>query len=322
MTLSVIIPCYNAEKTLENTVSSLFLQQNVNFDWEILAVDDGSNDNTPRLLEELKNTAEEKGLLFRYLLFENGGVGENRNRGLQYAEGEYLLFLDADDLLLPTALSEAMTAVREKDLSLLLFDSHYLYCDGREEPLEAISLPEGHLSPEEYAISLPAPWNKIIKKSLFEQNGLRFEKNMLYEDLALIPALARGLKKSDIYYLKKSLHRYYQSENSIMRSPWSEKKMDLLRALKALKKNMNGCFLAETEYLFYLHLYRGFAWTCWEAGKTDAIVKAGALMRETFPHWQKNPLVRKNATRKERLTAHLFYGEHFSILRLWKGNNV
>lgn len=322
MKLSVIIPCYNAEKTLENTVSTLFSRQNLDFDWEILVVDDGSTDATPLLLEKLKQEADSKGIVFRYLLFENGGVGENRNRGLQNAAGEYILFLDADDLLLPEALSETMEKVLEKDLSLLLFDSHYLYRDGREEPLEAGPFPEGALSPEEYALSLPAPWNKIIRKSLFDKEDLRFEKNMLYEDLALIPALAKNLEKKDIYYLKKSLHRYYQSENSIMRSPWSEKKLDLLKALPALEKNFKGNFPLETEYLFFLHLYRNFVWTCWEAGKQDAIRQANTLMREKFPRWQKNPLIQKYTSKKERLVASLFYRECFLLIRLWKGNNV
>ena len=123
MDLSVIVPVYNGEKTLKSTFLSLMAQENCDFSWEIVAVDDGSADESLRVLASFEETAAEKGILLRILSFENKGVGVNRNRGLAAAKGDVILFLDADDLLLPEALSRLMKKKKEKDAAILLFEA-------------------------------------------------------------------------------------------------------------------------------------------------------------------------------------------------------
>ncbi len=106
MKISVIIPVYNAEKTLEACVRSVTEQGER--ETEILLIDDGSTDGTIRLAEELR----EKNPTIHVLRQEHGGVSRARNRGLSEASGEGILFLDADDLLVKgalAALSEGMT---------------------------------------------------------------------------------------------------------------------------------------------------------------------------------------------------------------------
>ena len=89
-TVSIIIPTYNSEKTIKETLMSV--QQQSFTDWELIIIDDGSTDNT---VEVIKNITEPRIKLFVY---ENGGVSTARNRGIARATGEYLSFLDADDL--------------------------------------------------------------------------------------------------------------------------------------------------------------------------------------------------------------------------------
>lgn len=319
MELSVIVPVYNGEKTLRETLDSLFSQQ-PSIPWEIVAVDDGSADGSLSILKEYEKKSEGMGLRFRVFSFENGGVGRCRNRGLDLAEGKYLLYLDADDRLHEGALAFLMERVRETGARILLFDSQFLFADGRREPFPMAEHAGGAMAVEDYLLSQPCPWNKVMERSLFAKSGLRFPEGILYEDLAMIPALG-SFAEGKIWYEKKCLHDYYQSDFSIMRSPWSERRMDMLPALEALSKNVMG-HREEVGYLFFLHLYRSFVWQAWEVKNREAIRKASAFMRSHFPAWRKNPLIRQKSTWKERFVALLFEYKLFFVLSLWKGGRI
>ena len=96
--VSVVMPCYQNAETLTASVRSL--QAQTVSDWELIAVDDGSRDRT---LEVLRSLAQEDARI-RVMHQENGGVSAARNAGMDAARGEWVFFLDADDLLIPDAL--------------------------------------------------------------------------------------------------------------------------------------------------------------------------------------------------------------------------
>ena len=317
MDLSVIVPVYNAEKTLSDTLQSL-LRQDCDFAWEIIAVDDGSTDESVALLVSFQEKAAAAQIPFHIFAQDNGGPGAARNKGLSVASGESVLYLDADDLLEPYALREAMQKKKDAGARMLLFDSVILSPDGTREPFFSSAAPGGYLSCREAYLAHPCPWNRIVDRSLWQESGLLFEEGILYEDLAVIPALASFCREGDIYYLKKPLHRYYQTPQSIMRSDYSEKKRDIFAALSALRRNTRGMD-TETEYVTWLHLLRNFSWVFWNAGDKEALCRLARFMQDHFPHWQKNPLIRARHTRAERYGAWLFYREHTAIIRLWKG---
>jgi glycosyltransferase involved in cell wall biosynthesis len=89
--ISIIIPCYNAEKFIVETISSVLNQTYPNL--EIIIIDDGSTDSSKSKIETLKNNR------VQYIHQNNQGVSSARNNGLKIAKGSYILFLDADDLL-------------------------------------------------------------------------------------------------------------------------------------------------------------------------------------------------------------------------------
>lgn len=317
MELSVIVPVYNAEKTLCATLDSLLAQAPLSYSWEIIAVDDGSTDASLTILQEYQEKASKYGIVFHVFSYPNGGVGSCRNRGLEKANGNSILYLDADDHLHKGALQYAMDKKCLHDAAIFVFDSEILYQDGTTAPFPMSSSPTGKMSVEDYMLSHPCPWNKIIDKKIFTENNLSFEEGILYEDLALIPALG-NFTKGKIYYDKTVLHSYFQSGGSIMRSNWSEKRLDVFRALDALRKN-TAQNQTQTEYLCWHHLYRNFVWLCFDANKIKEMRLAGAYMRKNYPSWQKNPLILKHTTKKERLAALLFHKNLIGLVRLWKG---
>lgn len=88
--ISVIIPLYNKEKTILSTLNSIRNQTLRN--WECIVVDDGSSDNSCKIIEELHDER------IRLIKKENGGPSSARNFGLQYAKGEWIIYMDADDV--------------------------------------------------------------------------------------------------------------------------------------------------------------------------------------------------------------------------------
>lgn len=109
MFLSVVIPCYNVKPYFERTVRCLDAQ--TFRDFEVILVDDGSTDGTLSLLERVARDREN----YRVFSFENAGLSEARNRGLKYAVGEYVYFLDADDYFLPVMFQRMVELVVEND---------------------------------------------------------------------------------------------------------------------------------------------------------------------------------------------------------------
>lgn len=103
--ISVVIPAYNSERTIGDTVQSVLAQTFTDF--EIIVINDGSQDGT---LECLGAIADSRLNVFSY---ENSGVAISRNRGIEKAKGEYVAFLDADDLWVPEKLTEQYQALQE-----------------------------------------------------------------------------------------------------------------------------------------------------------------------------------------------------------------
>lgn len=108
--ISVIIPCYNAEKYLERTFRCLDAQTYRNF--EVICINDGSTDSTQQLLERL--CAERKQCAV--YSYENGGLSVARNRGIPLAKGDYIHFLDADDWFYPTMYERMVNMITKHDM--------------------------------------------------------------------------------------------------------------------------------------------------------------------------------------------------------------
>jgi glycosyltransferase involved in cell wall biosynthesis len=104
-TISVIIPAYNAERTILQTIASV--QQQTFSDFELIVINDGSKDQT---IELLNNVVDERLKIFSY---ENGGLPVARNRGISHATGEFMAFLDADDLWTADKLESQLTALQQ-----------------------------------------------------------------------------------------------------------------------------------------------------------------------------------------------------------------
>jgi glycosyltransferase involved in cell wall biosynthesis len=118
--ISVIIPAYNYAKTLPRAIESVMAQLH-EIAAELIVIDDGSIDSTPEIIEKLLVAHEGR---FRAIRKENGGLASVRNRGIDEAKGEYLIFLDADDEMAPGALSAFKQHLDENPESRMVIGGH------------------------------------------------------------------------------------------------------------------------------------------------------------------------------------------------------
>lgn len=124
-TISVIVPTYNAERTILETIKSV--QQQTFPDFELIVIDDGSKDRTLEILQTIK---DERLKIFSY---ENGGNALARNRGISHATGEFISFIDADDLWTPNKLELQLIALQQNQEAGVAYSWTSYFIDGQEE---------------------------------------------------------------------------------------------------------------------------------------------------------------------------------------------
>ncbi|KYC40467.1 glycosyl transferase family A [Scytonema hofmannii PCC 7110] len=170
-TISVIIPAYNAEHTIRETIASV---QNQTFsDFEIIVIDDQSRDRT---LEVLHAIQDERLKVFSY---ENGGASVARNRGIDHATGEFIAFLDADDLWTPNKLERQIEALQKNPEAGVAYSwTYYFFKDEKSSYIEKSNCFEGNV----YANLLVTNFlhngsNPLVRRKAIDSVGL-FDPNI------------------------------------------------------------------------------------------------------------------------------------------------
>ena len=215
--VSIIIPVYNVKQYLSEALDSVINQTYKNL--EIIVVDDGSNDGSEIICEEYAKKDERIKLIHR----ENGGLSAARNTGLDNVTGEYVAFLDSDDIFLPEAIETALKSLISYDVDCVSF--RYILCKIKNN-INFDKLPKGQIIPNiskgkysrREALKAIANqnldvmiWTKLTKQNIWD--NIRFPENHVYEDLYLIPQIFNRIK--NIYVEDNILVLYRKREESI-----------------------------------------------------------------------------------------------------------
>ncbi len=178
--ISVVIPAYNRAATIARAVLSVLSQDYSPL--ELIVVDDGSTDETPRLLTAL---AGEDGRL-TILRQENRGVSAARNRGVMHSSGELVAFLDSDDEWLPGKLAaQAAFMAAHPDLKLAQTQEIWFRQGRRVNPGRKHLKKSGDIFLDSLKLCLISPSAVIIRRSLFDEVGLFDEELLAAEDYDL-----------------------------------------------------------------------------------------------------------------------------------------
>lgn len=193
---SIIIPVYNAAATLAGAVGSVAAQKQP-ADWECLLIDDGSTDQSPALCDSLAAQYP----WVRAIHTPNGGPSAARNRGIEAANGEWLLFLDSDDQWAPDALENLRRWLeRYPDSRWFVCDYRNLTPDGTlKDPVRGWQRPET-ITGESFAeraekfkkIGTMAVWQYCLRRSLVTESGIRFTPGIHWAEDKLFSLLLLG----------------------------------------------------------------------------------------------------------------------------------
>lgn len=227
--ISIIVPIYNVEKYLAECVDSILKQSYPDF--ELILVDDGSTDSSGSMCEEYSK----KDSRIRVLHKENGGLSDARNYGLDSMEGEYVIFIDSDDVVAEDYVKTLNDMIEKNNADLSSVGSSQFY-DGDELPVPTTE--EAHvidkkealkslLIKQHFGVSACA---KMYKKELFDD--IRFPKGYLYEDLYTTPYVVQKCAK--IVYSDGYQYYYRIRRTSISHRPLTEKDFTVLEGQKKL----------------------------------------------------------------------------------------
>lgn len=211
--VSIILPVYNVAPYLRQSLDSIIAQTLA--DIEIICVDDGSTDDSGKILDEYK----EKDNRITVIHKRNAGTGAARNDGLKIATGECIGFVDPDDWILPNMYERLYNILQDKELDIVMFtpdvfndqtQKHegFLYFQDSNFPkiLDDKIFNKDDISPFSYPMCV---WNKLYRKKLFDDNNIDFAEGLDFEDHKVIFKSLFTAKR--IYFIREKLYVYRHS---------------------------------------------------------------------------------------------------------------
>ena len=221
---SIIMPVYNVEKYIDQSVNSILSQNYTNY--ELILVNDGSRDSSAKICDEFSNNNEKIVVIHK----ENGGLSDARNKGLLQAKGKYIIFIDSDDFWDNNdALKEINAIIDEKNPDVVTwrykkyFEDTKQYTDSVGYDYVASSFDaKTFIDSQNYNVSACC---KAVKRELIAKNELLFAYNELSEDIewsAEILALTENISASNL-----SFYVYRQRAGSISHSISKKNIVDL-----------------------------------------------------------------------------------------------
>lgn len=209
--ISIIIPMYNTSKYIKQTVESVLNQTYSNF--EVIIVDDGSTDDGAEIVKALML----KDSRVKYFYQSNNGVSAARNNGIEHSNGEYLAFLDSDDLWLPNKLEKQMNRIIATGMDACYCGYQY-FCEDSKGKTFPKRYFEGKILLEVIKEKVSV-WTStvVVKKSIVIDNSITFRSGLNWaEDMDFFYRL---LYKCEFCCVREILALYRQRPNSLSASP-------------------------------------------------------------------------------------------------------
>ncbi len=251
--VSVIVPFYNVEKYIRRCMLSLINQES-EYSYEILAVDDGSTDGSADIVKQLAAENDK----IRIISQENGGVSAARNTGVLHAVGEYVAFVDSDDYVSPFYIERLCESAEQYDSDIVCcnyrntnedgssgldnFLVHRCGCFDGKTVFRAVLR---DITVRSYV------WNKLFRRTLFTGNNITFPLGMNFEDFAIMPQLFYHAGK--VSFISDTLYYYAHRKGSIIGSISKRDVRNYLQAYASIRNFMESeNIFGNNRFIYYI----------------------------------------------------------------------
>lgn len=257
--LSIIVPVFRAEKSIDRLIKSLEEQEFKNY--ELILVNDISDDEHTKLTTKIIKENEKKySNIVRIDMPHTKYQGNARNEGLKYATGEYITFADSDDYYSSEYFEKLIPAIEKNKFDILTFNfcaknnkkTHRIIKEARKEKMYFDKYEGSHLYMKGYlcyAIA-NACWNKIYKKEFLDNNNFKFIENYKTREDYVFNIICFS-KVKEIYNLNEDLYIYVEDDNSDSRKFCSSYVDDLILNYTFLKNVLSD----DKDFDRYMGLY-------------------------------------------------------------------
>ncbi len=299
MNVSIIVPIFNMEKYLRDCLDTIMNQTLDSF--EVILVDDGSNDASPEIIREYQQRYPQ---LIRSFTKENGGQATARNLGIRESKGEYIGFVDADDTVDLKMYEQMYSLAKEKDLDLVECAYRFVKIENnREVELKTYGHVRKYTSQRDMFIdSLVSPWNKLYRGDILRGNGIDFPEGYIYEDTAFFVKAIPYIKTWD--YIDEPFVKHFQRANSTMTGNRSLRVANIFPVLEDIWKYYDKIGKVQ-EYMEELKFFTAKILLCSSLDRIsmveennirkDLLRQTCAFLKKYAPDYRKNAYVRANS---------------------------
>lgn len=307
---SVIIPCYNARLHIHHALTSLSKQTFVNF--EVICVDDCSQDGTYEFICSLKNTFSYPLRVYRNDV--NKGPGITRRRALELSKGEYICFCDSDDWFEPEALHLLSIQFAQNNSDLCLFDVYKCFKDGKRRNLFLLKYFHERFDKEDYLACCPSSLCSLsVRRNIIMQ--VDFSHSYNCEDGPVAVAIVK--KSNSISFIKAPLYNYFYRNNSLSTTANQRVVDGFLYAYNYLLTLQDGTLTDGIEFQLIKVLLYGYVLNALKLG-TDMMTINSHLSAfySTHSNWYNNKYISTLPAWK-RLWLYSLRHDSFLYLKLY-----
>ena len=257
--VSVIIPIFNAEKTLSRCMESV-IKQTMN-EIEIICVDDGSTDNSGKICDDYAKQDARITVIHQ----PNKGVSAARNAGMARAKGKYLAFVDSDDFVSPFIYEAMYNAALRTQAKMVVCDFTELSIDGEHYIDQSSQTGDfDHIIKNLFSWEIIVVWNRLI---INKPHCISFNEKIRYSEDRLFVASLISTYRTDtdvnIAHLPKSLYYYDTLSNPISLTKQNKKLLlvQTLNAYERIYQELNDVRYSQAYYSFVLELASSAFWS-------------------------------------------------------------
>ncbi len=261
--VSVILPVYNVEKDLPRCLDSLDKQTLPKDKWELIAVNDGSTDDSLGIVQNHIRLFPQIQIISQ----ENRGLAAARNRGIAAAKGDFIAFVDSDDCLMPdylTALSESLESSRADmviaDAFMNRGNERISYIDGRVwDYLEKSAISAGDLKMYPKTLLFqPSVWRRMYRRDFLTKNGFTFSEGLIFEDM---PFHFQTMSKAEwIVFYPRQLYCYNDSRSESITNTRGDRIFDVFPIFRKVHDIVKADYTREWLLYAYLFEFRTLKW--------------------------------------------------------------